>query len=315
MPEPTSGATIEPGTTSEPGTTAAPPDPTVGITSCVGAAAIVRGFDACPQDPASKMVPQPVVASTDRSDAYDDGCWIYAPFAALHTCTYGSGPVRIALVGNSHAGQWLPMLQVLAKGHGWTITTFLASQCNATDATLEFFSTTKDQGCLAYGRWVLDRTSGEAFDLVITSERQSVRTKGDSWQETGPTATAGYTSYLRKWSDAGTNVLILRDTPYPGHTISSVPDCLAQHRTNHAACDGTPESWHSSDALYGAATALGLPGITAIDPTPFLCTPTVCPAVIGTLIAYLDASHMTATYARSIAPFIEADIIAALNGS
>jgi peptidoglycan/LPS O-acetylase OafA/YrhL len=310
---PGAGETLDPGAAIDPAAPSTQPAPTVAITSCVGAAAIVRGFDACPQDPASKMVPEPVAASRDLPDAYDDGCWIYAPFASLHTCTYGSGKVRIALVGNSHAGQWLPTLQVLAKRRGWTITTFLASQCNATDATLEFFSTTKDDGCLAFGRWVLDQTGGRAFDLVVTSERQSVRTKGDDWVETRTTALAGYTSYLRKWSSAGANVLVLRDTPFPGLTLASVPDCLAQHRTNHAACSGTPQSWRSYDQLYTAATTLDLPGISAIDTKRYLCTATECPAVIGTLIAYLDDSHMTATYARSIAPFIEADILAALD--
>src|SRR5207302_7879066 len=114
----------------------------------------------CPQDPASRMVPPPLVASTDRPDVYRDGCWNYAPFATRTTCQYGHGGVRIALVGNSHAGQWLPTLQVLAKEHGWTITTFLASQCNATDAPLEFHSSAKTTGCLAYGGWVMDQTRG-----------------------------------------------------------------------------------------------------------------------------------------------------------
>ena len=79
-----------------------------------------------------------------------------------------SGKVKIALVGNSHAGHWLPALQVLAKRNGWTITTFLASRCNATDARLELYGGT--QGCHDYGQWVLAKTRGDAFDLVITSD-------------------------------------------------------------------------------------------------------------------------------------------------
>lgn len=314
-PEPTAEATIEPDSTTEPSSAAQPtdPTPTFGPTSCFGAAAIVRGFDSCPQNPAVKMVPQPVVARTDRSDAYRDGCWNYAPFATHTTCSYGKGTIRIALVGNSHAGQWLPTLQVLAKQHGWAITTFLASQCNATDAALEFYSAAKSDGCLAYGDWAMARTSGDAFDLVITSERQSVRTKGDSWAQTEPTAVAGYTSYLKAWSGAGTTVLVLRDTPYPGRTLDSVPDCLAQHVTHQDACDGTPDGWRWMDPQFDAATALSLPGITPIDVTPYLCTPTVCPAVIGTVVAYFDKSHMTATYARSLAPYLEAEILAAMS--
>ena len=98
-----------------------------------------------------------------------------------------------------------PALQVLAKRHGWTITTFLASRCNATDARLELWGGTA--GCHAYGQWVLDRTKGDAFDLVITSERQSVAANGEEDESSRAAAEDGYRSYLKKWSQAGTNVL------------------------------------------------------------------------------------------------------------
>ncbi|MGH2407420.1 MAG: acyltransferase family protein [Candidatus Limnocylindrales bacterium] len=299
-----------PGSTPGPGSTTGP-SPTVGITTCVGAAAIVRGFVACPQDPAVAMVPKPLIASTDRSDAYRDGCWIYDPFTAHTICRYGNGDIHVALVGNSHAGEWLPTLQVLAKLHGWTITTFLASRCNATDAPLKLYAATV--GCLAYGTWVMKQTSGQAFDLVITSERQSVTTQNDSWATTLPIAVAGYSSYLRRWSDAGTNVLVVQDTPYPGQTLQSVPDCLALHPRNQPACGGTPAAWDWIDPLYVAATAAALPGISTLATRPYFCTATACPAVIGSVVTYWDASHMTATYARSIAPFVDAEIVAALS--
>jgi hypothetical protein len=313
--EPTVGSTTGPTATIGPTSTAHAATPTRGLASCVGAAAIVRGFDLCRQHPAARMVPQPLVAATDRSDAYRDGCWNYAPFATRITCQYGQGRVRIALVGNSHAGQWLPALQVLAKKHGLTITTFLASQCNATDASLEFYSSTKTAGCLAYGNWALHQTRGKAFDLVITTERQSVTTLGDSWSTTMPTAVAGYTRYLKAWSDAGTKVLVLRDTPYPGKTQQSVPDCLAQHPTDETACGGTPDTWTWMDPLFAAATSHGLPGISVLDVTRYFCTATVCPAVIGSVVTYFDASHMTATYARSLAPFVDPEIETALGAA
>jgi peptidoglycan/LPS O-acetylase OafA/YrhL len=289
------------------------PGPTAGLTSCVGAAAIVRGFDACPQDPAGEMRPEPVVARADRPAAYRDGCWMYAPFGTRRTCDYGRGDIRIALVGNSHAGQWLPTLQVLAKKHGWTITTYLASQCNATDATLEMFAAVKNEGCRAHGAWVMEATQGSAYDLVITSQRQSLRTVGDSWAETGPTAAAGYTSYLTRWSEAGTNILVVQDTPFPHRTVVSVPDCLARHPGNQSACGGTPHDWRRQDPLYDVATTLALPNVSTLEVMRFVCRDDFCPAVIGSLVVYFDGSHMTSTYARSIAPFVEAEILVALD--
>ena len=317
--EPVDGPIDEPGAPGEsgdPSATHVPPSegpgPTAGITSCVGAAAIVRGFDVCPQDPAGEMRPDPVVAKRDWSAAYDDGCWMYAPFGAKRTCEYGKGDIRIALVGNSHAGQWLPTLQVLAKKHRWRITTFLASQCNATDATLEMFSAAKNEGCREYGRWVMDQTKGDAFDLVITSQRQSLRTVGDTKEETEATATVGYASYLSRWSAAGTNILIVQDTPFPHRTVISVPDCLARHRNEQDRCGGTPHDWRRIDPLYDVANRLALPDVSTLPVDRFVCTADFCPAVIGSIVVYFDGSHMTTTFARSIAPFIEDDVLAAL---
>ena len=302
------GSVERPGPTAGPGSPSPTAQPTARIRSCRGAASIVHGFDLCPQDPSARMIPDPLAAARDSSDAYRDGCWIYPPFSSRTTCRYGSGDVKVALVGNSHAGQWLPTLQVLAKRHGWTITTFLASRCNATDAALELWGGT--DGCLEYGRWAMEETRGDRFDLVITSERQSVATNGDDrGAETRSAAEAGYRSYLKRWSKAGTNILVLRDTPFPGRQI---PDCLAAHRSKQTACAGSREAYHSADPLYDVAVELGLPGVTTIDTTRFLCTPTTCPAVIGSVVVYFDGSHMTATYARSIAPHIDEEILAAL---
>jgi hypothetical protein len=308
-PEPTPNITLEPGATPPP---TPQPTPTPGIDSCIGAAALMRGFAECPPDPAGKMVPKPVAARTDKGDAYRDGCWNYAPFGTRRTCRYGDGDVKVALVGNSHAGQWLPALQILARQHGWTLTTYLASQCNVTDARLEFFSDSKSLGCQRYGDWVQEETRGDRYDLVIHSERQSVKVDGESWGGSMDPAVAGYTTFLQAWSAAGTNVLILQDTPFPGKVMGTIPDCLARHSDDQDACDGTPETWNWLDPLYAAATQLQLPGIATMETYRFLCRDGVCPAVIGTVVAYFDGSHMTATYVETLVPFIEAEILAAV---
>jgi hypothetical protein len=91
-----------------------------------------------------------------------------------------------------------------------------------------------------------------------------------------------------------------------------VPDCLALHPTTQTACSGTPDTWHWVDPLWAAASRQALPGISTVATTRFFCTDTVCPGVIGGLVTYFDASHMTATYARTVAPFIDAEVLAAL---
>jgi hypothetical protein len=85
-----------------------------------------------------------------------------------------------------------------------------------------------------------------------------------------------------------------------------VPDCLAGHPDDIQKCsldradprnrlDNMIQRKTESDAAESA-------GATIMDPTDWFCTATVCPAVIGNIVVYSDASHTTATYASWLAP-------------
>lgn len=280
---------------------------------CLGAGALAAGAARCPIDLGRALIPAPEVAATDKSSAYADDCWTNAPYAARHICRYGTGPIQVALVGNSHAGQWLPALQLLAAERGWTITTYLVSQCNATDAQLSFDTAAKTSDCLAWSQWAQRQTSGNRYKLVITSERQSVPVLRTPSSGQRAAAKAGYQSYLRRWRAAGTRLVVLRDTPDPGRTLTSVPDCVAAHLHSWTVCSGSRAQWASVDPLADAARSFS-PQIDVLDLTARICAPTRCDGVTGGVITYFDASHLTATYAATLVPYLKAGLDRALPG-
>jgi hypothetical protein len=56
-----------------------------------------------------------------------------------------------------------------------------------------------------------------------------------------------------------------------------------------------------------------VPGATVVDLAPQFCTGDKCPAVIGNAIVYRDAAaHITATYAKTLAPYLNEQLTAAL---
>lgn len=276
---------------------------------CFGAAALVSGPEICPVTNTTVLIPTPTKAKLDKSDAYRDGCWSNEPFKKRPVCTYGNGPIKVALAGNSHAGQWLPTLQEVAKKRGWTITTYLVSRCNLTTLPLQFDTEAKTQACLDYGQWVLDQTKGKKFDLVITSERQSLPLQGATFEETKTRAVGGYQEYLKQWTSSGTKVIVLKDTPDPGRTIKNVPDCVAAYKDYQQRCSGTPTTWKWMDPLTDAASASGS-GVDVIKMNQYLCTQTTCPPVIGSVVVYFDASHLTATFARTLTGYLDKKIAA-----
>jgi hypothetical protein len=79
-------------------------------------------------------------------------------------------------------------------------------------------------------------------------------------------------------------------------------------------CSATPDEWTSIDPLVDAARDLGLPEASIVDPTSWFCREDLCPAVIGGVVVYADEHHMTATYARTMAPALEGPLTAALGG-
>ena len=46
-------------------------------------------------------------------------------------------------------------------------------------------------------------------------------------------------------------------------------------------------------------------GARYVNVIPFLCTPYVCPDIVGHYLAYLDTFHLTSTYVHMLAPVIQ----------
>jgi hypothetical protein len=66
------------------------------------------------------------------------------------------------------------------------------------------------------------------------------------------------------------------------------------------------------DPLDDAVRSLSMPGISRVDLDKYFCVDDVCPAAIGSVVAYRDGSHITATYASSLVPYLEGPINKAL---
>ena len=282
----------------------------VGV-ECFGAASMVNE---CAGADTGPLAPSPAAAKKDRSDAYADKCWSQGEFGNRPVCTYGNGATKVALVGNSHAGQWLPALQQIAQERDWTISTFLATRCAPTDAELAFASEASAAGCHDFGQWVLEQTAHGQFDVVIAAARQSLPVRGETLATTREQALAGYETYLAKWRAGGTPIVVIRDSPFPGNTVPNVPDCIAAGAEPYAGCSGTPDTWTAIDPLADAARSAAGGTAEVVDMSGFFCRDGVCPAVIGSVIAYIDGSHLTATYVRSMAPYLAGKLDAALPG-
>jgi peptidoglycan/LPS O-acetylase OafA/YrhL len=285
--------------------------------SCFGAAALTPAFHCTAATRRGQLTPSPLNAAHDRSDAYGSvsgkaDCFAYAPGFATITCTRGDvhGTVRVALVGNSHAGQWLPALERAAQGLHWRVTTYLASQCAFARTSQKFPTSADTRGCNDWTARVTADLVRSHYDLVVVTNRISVGAVGLTKAASGPVYQRGYTSVLRTLAAAHLRVVGLRDTPAPGELV---PDCLAAHPSNYLACAGQRSAWLPKEPLLSAINSLHDRRMIGVDLTDRICERRLCPAAVGGVPVYVDGSHLTATYAVTLAPYLAPYLVAALH--
>ncbi|GIJ00296.1 hypothetical protein Slu03_26730 [Sediminihabitans luteus] len=103
-------------------------------------------------------------------------------------------------------------------------------------------------------------------------------------------------------------VVYLRDTPTPD---ADVPTCVSGALDDWSRCSFDRATGLLDDPVL-AQVALGdLPGVRVVDVSALVCPPgDRCPSVLGGVLLYRDASHLTATATELLRPQVEQDLVA-----
>ena len=76
-----------------------------------------------PVDHVASITPDPLTAHDDLPDVYANGCHLDVKTVTVRPCTYGdpTSDTVVAVVGDSHAAQWLPALEEIATQRHWKL--------------------------------------------------------------------------------------------------------------------------------------------------------------------------------------------------
>jgi hypothetical protein len=114
--------------------------------------------------------------------------------------------------------------------------------------------------------------------------------------------TTGWLSTIGQITADGTRLVMISDTPWP---IRGVVDCLSEHPHEIDRCArSVARAVNQGRRRVMVAEAASRAGVVVIDPLPWFCTATICPAVVGNTLVYKDGSHMTTAYAEALAPVL-----------
>lgn len=275
-----------------------PPVPTASPELARGAQAIG------PENPAKRSVvslrPNPLDAPTDKGRLWDDGCVLLKDDTDSPECAYGDvdSDKNVVVFGDSHALQWFPPLIRLAENRGWRLVGLVRAGCVVGQVQYE-------RPCNVWRNKAMRRiVRRERPDLVVVSTstggRYRVVHKGRRLNRRASQGVliAGFAKTLRRLKRTGAEVVVIRDqmlAPF------NPPECVSKHSDDVGRCVfySRRKRERAFDA-FGAARARA----RLVDPNRILCPRHRCPSVMGRMLVYRDTYHMSATFARTLTPWL-----------
>jgi peptidoglycan/LPS O-acetylase OafA/YrhL len=276
----------------------------------------VRGAAALPEQPepqqsAAAVRPNPLRARADRSRAFYDGCLVGIEGTNSNRCLYGdpNGKRTLILFGDSHAMQYFTPLEVLAEKHQWRLIALTKAECTPGEVKIRSMVADREYSqCDVWRESALKRIedSGDNKSVTVVMSGDTAYTAyGEGGEELTGAANAealqeGYEKTLQRIQAAGPNTVVIRDTPA---SSDDVPSCVSEDLHHLQKCAfKEPQEW---DRDFDERAADATPGAHLIDLTAEICPGELCRAVIGNALVYRDKSHLTATFARTLTPWIE----------
>ena len=211
-------------------------------------------------------------------------------------------PIRLLLVGDSHALALLPVVRAAADSLGWGVDVMWDTGCPfVVGYAAPIGATALDGACVRENR--LDAqylASGVASigGIVTTSRASSFIGEGqpviarDLWS-------ASLRSTLAPLVDKGLPVFVMHDVP---HFAQRVPECVIRLGESRCAVDVAEARDARQPVVDAELAAVGGLGsmVMTWDPFPALCDESTCQVVADGEVLYRDRTHLSRAGARHL---------------
>jgi len=227
-----------------------------------------------------------------KPQVYLDDCHVNNGETESGECSYGPASDRkIVLFGDSHAAQWMPVLEQMAYEQKFTLISLTKSACPGAAVAKVESGEYKSADCDQWRSNSIARIQSLKPYAVLVSGMQHFELPSEyatrsQWLREGQIKT------FNALKGSSENIIYISDTPHP---IRDIPSCIAAGRADR--CNTT----EPSPAIFS-------PGWKQINPTSWFCAQT-CPAVMNGVVVYRDASHITVMAAKMVEPQLLSTLI------
>ncbi len=255
---------------------------------------------------ANKVIPDAGFGNADKPG--HDNCFVQLNESDVVACHFGSKAVnapKIALIGDSHAYQYIEVMIALAKKNGWALTTYLKGACPWNTTPIGGPSIAFTDSCSTWlGNLKTTLAKAPKYDAIFVGALHSTPYITSSSDPTKEIA-AGF---VKAWQQAkGAPIVTLDDNP---DFLTDPNKCLRLS----PAKDCTEARSAVLPKVDPIAVAAQSAGATIVDLTDKYCSSTRCFSVIGGANVYRDQDHLTVTWTMTLATVIGGELQQTLSG-
>jgi peptidoglycan/LPS O-acetylase OafA/YrhL len=249
-------------------------------------------------DVPSNLRPALGQVGADRAKLYRDDCVAVGRVSELNPCRYGhdGAAFTVVLYGDSHAAQWFPALESLAEERQFELIVMIKGGCPT--AAVSIPTATLARTCPIWRDQAVGVIAAEQPELLLVSASAGYPNDDDEWRE-------GFASTMRRIVPNASNVVVIGDTP---ESTEEPTDCLSRNVRRADVCSSDREDVVASSRLAVEAAVASDLGTRHIDTSDWLCTEAACPMMIGDILLYRDATHITTVASEWFRPLLEASL-------
>jgi peptidoglycan/LPS O-acetylase OafA/YrhL len=218
---------------------------------------------------------------------YNLGCHVYGEIPKVEGCDFGdtSSAKRVLLVGDSHAEQFFPGLNVAAKRAGYRLSSWTKSACPA--IALDDRPAKREADCREWERRIISLVNTLKPDILVFTNFTERPDLKESLGMTIEDYKASFDDFVLRIRESAAKIVYIGDSPYPGEDSIA---CLTREHKTPTKCDVQNSKRPLTTVLEQEAKRLGL---TFIDSRSFLCEEIRCRAIVEDKNVYRDDSHIS----------------------
>jgi peptidoglycan/LPS O-acetylase OafA/YrhL len=237
-------------------------------------------------------------ANGDRAAIYADGCVAVGRDTELTPCRYGNkgAATTIVLYGDSHAAQWFPAFRALAEDRGYELIVLTKGGCPV--AAVSIPTATLARTCPIWRDAAIEFLAAERPDVIVTTNWADYPNPDDEWAR-------GFDATIARLVRTTNNLVVLGDIP-PADVEPAT--CLSANLRSVDNCTAERADVTSGSRLGIESEITARYGGRFVDTTDWICTDTRCPIIIGDILLYRDATHITTVAAEWFRPLVEASL-------